>query len=221
VIVIANKGQLDETRKKNDEVIAISASSHGRLYPVASVHPLDGKAAFDELDRLAKLGVKEIKFRPNSQNFDVADPAVAQIISRCGELGLIVLFDSYKSWDPAEMGKFLLLAAQHPNTKIVLAYMGFSEFRETISFAQLSKLGMARNVWFDLSAIAVVYSGSPVVPELTWTIRKVGVDHLLFGSDWPVDDPSDALKAVRSMGFTGAKEQEILHDNVVSLLGLK
>lgn len=221
LIVIASKGQPEQTRANNDKVLAVAAASQGHFYAVPSVHPLDGEAALEELRRLAKLGVREIKLHPNSQNFDVSDPAIVTVVEECGKLNIAILFDSYKPWDPSQPGKFLLLAVQHPQTHIVLAHMFFSQFREALTFAQMSKLGMATNVSFDLSAIAVAYQGSPVVPELVWTIRKIGTDHFLFGSDWPVDNPGDALKAVRSMGFTAQEEQAILHDNAAKLFGLK
>lgn len=221
LIVIAAKGQPEQTRANNDRVIAVVAASQGKFYAVPSVHPLDGEAALEELRRLAKLGIREVKLHPNSQNFDVSDPAVGAVADECGKLGIAILFDSYKPWDPSQPGKFLLLAVQHPQTHIVLAHMFFSQFREALTFAQISRLGMKTNVSFDLSAIVPAYQGSPVVPELVWTIRKIGVDHFLFGSDWPVDNPGDALIAVRSMGFTAQEEQAILHDNAAQLLGLK
>lgn len=221
LIVIARAGQMDRTRAQNDAVIAAAKASGGRFYPVASVHPADGAAAMAELDRMAAAGVKVIKLHPNTQNFDVADPTVAAVVQHCGEKGLIVLFDSYKPWDLSEMGKFLVLAVTHPQAKLILAHMGFSTFREAIMYAQLPKLGMAQNVYFDLSAIAVIYANSPVQPELVWTIRKVGVSHFLFGSDWPVDTPAVAEQAVRDMGFTADEQKMIFHDNAARLIGLR
>ena len=62
----------------------------------------------------------------------------------------------------------------------------------TSAFAMLHKLGRPSSVYFDLSAIALLYADSPVAPELAWTIRKTGVEYFLFGSDWPVDTPAIA-----------------------------
>jgi uncharacterized protein len=221
LIVIARKGEPEKTRTKNDAVMAVAAASGGRFYAVVSVHPADGEAALIELERVAKLGAKEVKLHPNSQNFDVADANVGAVVEKCGALGLAVLFDSYKPWDASEMGKLLLLAVQHPKTKLVLAHMGFTHFREAVSFELVRRLGMAENVWFDLSAIANTYAGSPTQAELVWTIRKVGADRVLFGSDWPVYTPSETLSAVRKLGFTQAEQKQILHDNAAQLLGLK
>ena len=221
LIVIARQGQPEKTRQQNDAVLAAAAVSPNRFYAVVSVHPADKQVALDELDRVAKLGAKEVKLHPTTHNFDVSDPDVGTIVEKCGELNLVVLFDSYKPWDASEMGKFLLLAVQHPKTKIVLAHMGFSHFREAVSFELIRRLGMADNVWFDISAIAPTYAGSPVQPELVWTMRKVGTNHILFGSDWPVYTPDEAVKAVRSLGLTVDEQKQIFHDNAVQLLGLE
>jgi uncharacterized protein len=220
LIVMARRGQLERTRAQNDAVIAAAKESQGRFYPVVSVHPADGDAALGELDRVAALGVKVVKLHPNTQNFDVADPAVATVVQKCGALGLVVLFDSYKPWDPGEMGKLLLLSIQQPKTRFVLAHMGFSGFRDTVSFATVGKLGMGGNVWFDISAIATTYVDSPLEAELVWTLRQVGIEHVLFGSDWPVDTPAVAADAVRRLGLTAAEQQRVLHDNAAGLLGL-
>jgi len=220
LIVMAPRGDLARTRAQNDAVLSAAQSSHGRFYAVVSVHPADGDAALAELERVAGLGAREVKLHPNSQSFDVADPAVGTIMEKCGELGLVVLFDSYKPWDASEMGKFMMLAIQHPKARMVLAHMGYTYFREAVSFYTLRKLGIAGNVWFDISAIAPTYAGSPVQPELVWTIRKVGTDRVLFGSDWPVYTPAEAITAVRSLGFSRSEQQQIFHDNAVELLGL-
>jgi predicted TIM-barrel fold metal-dependent hydrolase len=79
---------------------------------------------------------------------------------------------------------------------------------------------MADNVWFDISAIAPTYAGSPVQPELVWTMRKVGINRIIFGSDWPVYTPAEAISAVRSLGLTEAEQKQVFHDNVVDLLKL-
>jgi uncharacterized protein len=220
LIVMARKGQMDKTRAQNDAVLAAAAAPGNRFYAVVSVHPADGDAALAELERVAKLGAKEVKLHPNTQNFDVADPSVGTVVEKCGELGLVVLFDSYKPWDASEMGKFMMLSMQHKKTKIVLAHMGFTYFREAVSFSIIRKLYSVDNVWFDISAIAPTYADSPVQAELVWTMRKVGMDRILFGSDWPVYTPGEAISAVRHLGLTETEQRQVFHDNAVQLLGL-
>lgn len=221
LIVIASKGQLQKTRAQNDAVIDIAQRVPLRFYPVVSVHPADGEPALQELARVAQRGAKVVKLHPNTQNFDVADPAVAAVVDKCGELGLIVLFDSYKPWDPAEPGKLLLLAIEHPKTRLILAHMFLSSFREAQSFAIVHRLQMGQNVWFDISALAPTYAGSPVAAELVWTLRQFGMDHVLFGSDWPVYTPGESANAVRRLGLTPKEQREVLYENARTLLGLQ
>jgi uncharacterized protein len=84
----------------------------------------------------------------------------------------------------------------------------------------IRRLGMADNVWFDISAIAPTYADSPVQAELVWTMRKVGIDRILFGSDWPVYTPSEAITAVRHLGLTEIEQRKVFHDNAAQLLGV-
>ncbi len=50
-------------------------------------------------------------------------------------------------------------------------------------------------------------------------LRKVGTDRLIFGSDYPLDDPLGAIQAVGQLGFAEPELQAILHDNAAGLLG--
>lgn len=221
LIVIARAGQMDKTRAQNDAVVAAAKADPDHFYPIASVHPQDGADAMIELDRMAAAGVKVIKLHPNTQNFDVSDPAVAAVVQHCAEKNLIVLFDSYKPWDTSEIGKLLLLAVSHPHATLILAHMGLTTFRDAGAFAMLHKIGRPINVFFDLSAIAPFYANSPVAPELVWTIRQIGVERFLFGSDWPVDTPAVTKKAVIDLGFNADEQRLIFHDNAAKLLGLR
>ena len=60
--------------------------------------------------------------------------------------------------------------------------------------------------------------GSPFAEQLTWVLRRVGIDRVVFGSDYPVDDPLTAARAVTELGFTDEEQAAILHDNAAELL---
>jgi len=221
LIVMARKGEPEATRARNDAVIAAARASGGFFYAVASVHPDDGDAALAELARLAGLGVRVIKLHPNTQKFDVADPGVARVVQAAGDLGLVLLFDGFSPWDAEQTGKFLLLAIQHPKARLILAHMGAVRFHEFALFGMVRRFAWyPRNVWCDLSAVAVFYADSPYREQLVWVIRKVGTDRILFGSDWPVDTPARAVAAVRALGLTRAEQAQILYTNAATLLGL-
>lgn len=223
LIVMARKGDLEKTRAQNDEVKALAEKTQGRLFPVGSVHPDDGEGALKELERLKSLGFKLIKLHPNTQKFDVGSPALAAVVEKAGELGLVMIFDAFSPWDANETGKYLLLAVTHPKAKLILAHVGGSRFDEFNMF------GMVRddhfpwwpnNVWVDVSATAHFYAQSPYTEQLRWTLRKIGTDRVVFGSDWPVDAPGHAVADYQALGFTADEQRQIFCTNAKDLLSL-
>ena len=222
VIVMAPKGDLDQTRTLNDRVIELQRTHASRLFAIGSVHPDDGSDALAELERIAVEGVRVLKLHPNTQAFDVAAPEVAAVVSRAGELGLTVLFDAYSPFDANQPGKFAMLAMANPGTRLILAHMGGPKFHEMMIF---NVLGLypeyARNVWFDISATVTMFADGPYAPHLAWVARKLGIDRILFGSDFPyASTPAEALIAIRSLGFDENEERQVLHDNASALLAV-
>jgi hypothetical protein len=64
---------------RNDAVIKLARDSDRFFFPVCSVHPADGRDALEEVDRVAAAGAAWIKLHPNTQDFDVAVCAVAEL----------------------------------------------------------------------------------------------------------------------------------------------
>src|SRR3546814_12769579 len=89
----ALQGELDEIRAGNDSVIVLAAK-YPEVVPIATVHPYDGQAALDELERVAAAGVGVLKIHAHTQRFDVSDPRVETLVRRAGELGLVVVTDN-------------------------------------------------------------------------------------------------------------------------------
>ncbi|MGH9072344.1 MAG: amidohydrolase family protein, partial [Acidimicrobiales bacterium] len=54
--------------------------------------------------------------------------------------------------------------------------------------------------------------------QFVWVLRKVGMDRILFGSDYPLDNPRTALENVLQLGFSDAELRLVLHDNTAALL---
>jgi predicted TIM-barrel fold metal-dependent hydrolase len=49
-------------------------------------------------------------------------------------------------------------------------------------------------------------------------LRKVGVDRILFGSDYPLDDPRKAVESLGKLGFSEGELRAILYENAAALL---
>jgi predicted TIM-barrel fold metal-dependent hydrolase len=218
-LTIARRGELDRTRARNDAVIKLARDSGGFFFPACSVHPADGAAAIEEIDRLAAAGTSWLKLHPNTQDFDVADPAVAAVVRRASEHQLPVLFDGYSPWDSNQPGKFVNLATAMPEARLILAHAHGPGFPQLLFYEILGRYPeWRRNVWIDISVTGLMLAGGPFADQFTWVLRKVGVDRVVFGSDYPVDDPVAAIAAVAELGFDDAEQAAILHDNAAALL---
>jgi uncharacterized protein len=219
VITIARSGELDRTRARNDAILKLAENSGGFFYPVCSVHPADGAAAAEEIDRVAAAGAAWLKLHPTTQEFDVAGPSVATVVRKATECGLPVLFDAYSPWDANQPGKFVNLATEVPGARLILAHAHGPGFPQLLFYDILRRYpGWRRNVWIDISVTGPLLAGGPFAEQFTWVLRKVGTDRVVFGSDYPLDHPQAAARAVADLGFTDDEQAAILHDNAATLL---
>ncbi|HVT68169.1 MAG TPA: amidohydrolase family protein, partial [Trebonia sp.] len=151
-ITIALKGDPERTRARNDAVLRLARDSGGFFHAACSVHPADGTDAEAELSRVAGGGAAWIKLHPNTQRFDVADPAVEAVVRQAAALGLPVLFDAYSPWDASQPAKFADLAAAVPEARLILAHAHGPSFAQLLLYDIHARYpGYRRNVWVDLS----------------------------------------------------------------------
>ena len=218
IITMARKGALEQNKAKNDTIIAISKKDT-RLIPVCSVHPYDSTWSLKEMERVNKEGVKFIKLHPNTQNFDIESPWVYKVARKAGELNMVLLFDGYSPFDSDQFGKFVKLALANPRTKFILAHAGFINFKELNMIRILKKYPFYKhNIWVDLSAVAIELVDSPYREQLLWTLKGVGTNRILFGSDYPIYSPKEAIESIKRLGFNKLELEQIFHTNAQRLL---
>ena len=215
----ALQGQLGEIRAGNDAIIALAAK-HREVVPVVTVHPYDGQAALDELTRVAGQGVKVLKIHPHTQKFDAADPRVLTLVRHAGTLGMIVLMDNANIL-PGDSERLFNLAIQVPKTRFIFAHIGGMNFRfwNMLALARTAQDFFADNVYFDISGTAVLVADSPLEPEFVWTLRNVGIDHVLLGSDYPQLGLDKAVDALERLDLTAEEKAKIRSGNARKLFG--
>lgn len=219
-IVMATSPGIEETRHKNDRLATLVAQEPGLLFAVGTVHPDDGEAALAELERIEGLGFRMLKLHPNAQRLDLTSPAVDAVLAKAAALHLPVLLDYSGAFGAADIGPYVMLAAKHPDAKLILAHMGGTRFHDALLLAALRQYAWYRNnIWVDLSATAHLYARSPYREQLVWVIRQIGVDRVLFGSDFPfATTTAEARGDVEALGLTADEERRIFYDNAAELL---
>lgn len=215
----ARQGELAKIRAGNDRVIAL-AKAHVDVLAIATVHPYDGDAAMDELARVAAAGVKVLKIHAHTQGFDVADPRVEALARRAGELGITVLMDNANIL-PGDSEKLFNLVVRVPKTTFILAHIGGLNFRfwNILALARTADGFGFENLYFDISATVLVVADSPVEEEFLWTLRNVGLDHVLLGSDYPQIGLGVTAKALDRLDLSDEEKAKIRSGNAMRLFG--
>ena len=101
--------------------------------------------------------------------------------------------------------------------------MGGLNFRfwNILALARTAQNFFADNIYFDMSATTVIAAGSPIQDEFVWTMRNVGIGHLLLGSDFQQLSLPHTLAAFDRLGLTDEEKAKIRYDNARRLFGLK
>jgi uncharacterized protein len=216
----AAAGDLARTRSSNDALIAL-AKRHPRMIPIGTVHPYDGDAAIAELRRIAAAGVRVLKIHPHTQRFDAADARVLSLVQEAGTLGVTVLMDN-ASIVPGDCEKLFNLALAAPKTTFIFAHLGGFNFRfwNILKAARTADGLFADNIYFDVSAMAAILADSPIENEFVWTIRNVGIDRVLLGSDFPQYSLAANLAALDRLGLSADEVAKIRWKNARRLFRL-
>ena len=213
----ALQGDLQRIRAQNDASIAL-AKKYPKMLPIATLHPYDGQAALGELKRVAGLGVTVLKLHPHTQKFEVNDPRVLALVQQAGALDVTVLMDN-ASIVAGDCEHLFNLAVKVPRTTFVFAHMGGLNFRfwNILSLARTAQGFAMDNVYFDISGIVVLAADSPIEAEFVWTVRNVGLDRVLLGSDYPQLSLTQTLEALDKLDLNEDEKAKIRYLNARKL----
>lgn len=214
----APAGKIADIRSGNDRLLALAAK-HPEIVPIATVHPYDGQAAIDELARVAGRGIRVLKIHPHTQKFAIADPRVLALVTKAGELGVTVLFDN-AGIVPGDCEDLFNLAAMAPKTRFIFAHMGAANFRfwNILPLARTADGFALGNVNFDISGTVWLMADSPLEAEFVWTLRNVGIEHVMLGSDYPQMSLARMAEALEKLDLTAEEKAAIRNGNAQRLL---
>ena len=173
----------------------------GRAVGFGSVDPWSRKAGDDFEYALTTLGLRGLKLSPTYQAIDPRSPQMWPLYEIANEHGVPVMLHcggAYKGsleWaDPILVDK---VALAFPNLKIIIAHFGQPYMEQTAILMRKNE-----NVYADLSARYhrpwQLYNGVMIANEYKVT------DRLLFGSDFPVLSPLEAIAKFRGINDWGA-----------------
>jgi predicted TIM-barrel fold metal-dependent hydrolase len=163
-----------------------------------------------------------LKIHPHTQHFNIPDPRVLALVSKAGELGISVLMDN-AGIVPGDCQDLFNLAACAPKTRFIFAHMGGAEVRfwNILVLARTADGFALDNVNFDISGTVMLAADSPIEGEFVWTLRNVGIEHVMLGSDYPQIGLSRMVEALEKLDLTAEEKAAIRSGNAMRILGAK
>lgn len=182
-----------------------------RIVPFAAIHP-EMENLPDAVDDMVAQGFKGVKIHPDMQKFAVDDPRVRPMMEAvAGKLPLLIHCGDYR-YDYDGPQRILNLREQVPNLEMICAHFG--GWGEWDRAAKL--LPGHDGLIVDTSSSLYRWSAE----EATKMIRAIGVENVLYGTDYPMWDPKEEMQRFMQLDLTDAEREDILWNNAVRILKL-
>ena len=165
-----------------------------------------------EMDDIQARGLRGIKLHPDFQQFFIDDPRMLPVYEEAHRRGLPVLFHTGDSrTDYSSPYRLMRVIEKIPEFTCIAAHLGgYSEWKE--ARRELS----GTNVYIDTSSSLFKVSRE----EAEGNIAHFGVDHTMFGTDFPMWQPKEELERFFALGYSQEENQAMLYDNFARLFRL-
>ena len=211
----------------NDVSLAVGSTS---LTYFAAIHA-DTPDWYEELGRVKSLGFKGVKIHPVYQDVAIDDPRFLRILSRCAELGLIVImhagadigFPGVEKCSPVMLRRAIRQVG--PVTLIAAHMGGWRNWQEVPEY--LLDTPVYLDTSFSLGSISPI--DDHYAPEelsllaedrFLGLVRLFGSQRVLFGTDSPWDDMAQCVQRIESLPLTASEKAAIFSGNARRLLGI-
>ncbi|MGD8259154.1 MAG: TatD family hydrolase [Desulfobacterales bacterium] len=210
-----------ETLKRhNDYIMGVVAKHPHRLIGLGCLNPANSDALV-EAERCIEgglAGIGELAFYQSGIDESVLNQ-LTSIMQLCQNRQLPVLIHTnepighhYPGKTPLSLAQIYRLIKEFPKNKIVLAHWGGGVF--FYSLLKKEVRAYLKNVYVDTAASPYLYD--PLIYELA--IKLIGVDKILFGSDYPLLPPSRYFDELQETGLTPSQVDHICGENARLLL---
>ena len=209
-------------KEQNDYIIESVAKYPDRLIGFCCLDPFIMDAA-GEVERCVEAGLQgvgELFFHKHGIDNE-AVRALTPIMEICLEKDLPILIHTnepighrYPGKTPITLYQIYNMVRQFPKNKIILAHMGGGVFFFNLLKKEVKE--SLKNVYFDTAVSTLLYE-SRMLPI---AIDIIGADKIIFGSDFPIEDPGNYFEAFRKAGITREAMEKICGMNIKRMLNL-
>ena len=193
-----------------NDFIAGECARHPELTGFGTLHP-DMERPLEEIVRLQELGLKGVKFHPDTQKFNMDDDKLFPIYDALSQSGLPVLMHCgdyrYTCSHPQRLARVL---DNFPRLTVVAAHFGgWSLWDLALEYLK------DKNCFVDCSS-SIMFLGKVRSREL---IKAYGAERVLYGTDFPMWDEKEEIGRVESLGLSMEELELIFSGNAKRVLG--
>lgn len=208
-------------QRRNTWTCSLS-DEHEEFVAYPSVDPIMGSdEAVAEVERCSReLGAGGIKLHPAEGHYFPYDERMRPVYAKAQELGLPIishggLFMMSPDVAYTQPSNFEPVLKDFPDLTLVIAHLGHGFWEESIEIARKYP-----NAYFDTSAVISGMVHIEVLSDeaLVELIRDLGVDRVMFGSDYPWFSPATSLKHLLRLSLIPAEKEKILGGNAQRVL---
>lgn len=210
--VISNSATSPKQVHNINTFLAEAAREHPGYIGFGSLYP--GMEGYEEeLDRMQELGLRGLKIHPDFQKVPIDASCGIDMYRSIAKRGLPVLFhmgdDRYDYSSPKRLTNLL---RKVPDLKVIAAHFGgWTIWERSFHHPQ------PENVLYDTSSTIPLVSR-----ELVYRMfDRFGPERFLFGSDFPMWKPKDAVEQLLSFDLGEDVMEKILYGNFCKLLDIE
>lgn len=179
----------------------------GTAFPGSDFH-----AIRQDVQQVLNLGLSGIKLHPDFQRIEADDEGVYELCRVLdGRLPILIHAGDHRTVNSTPQ-KIARLAKAFPHQTIIAAHFGGWSVWPHV----LGHLADLPNVLVDSSSSLMLLSRS----EAIRLIGGFGADRVLFGTDYPAEDPFEELNRFMMLPLSEGERQAILYRNAFRLFGL-
>ncbi len=194
----------------NNFIASVAQQYPDRFIGFATMHP-DFENIGAEIDRAVSLGLKGIKIHPDFQQFYVDSKNACRIYEAAeGRLPILIHMGDFR-YQYSKPARIASVLDRFPKLDVVGAHFGgWSEWDSAAQELQ------GKRMYVDTSSS--LYAMPP--RRARELIDLFGVDHVLFGTDYPMWDPGEELERIDKIGLKADELEKIMYLNAKRLLKL-
>lgn len=207
-----------QVEKVNTNIAALADYSRSRGFKTvgfAGMHQ-DYPDFESEINRAVSLGLAGVKIHPDIQEVDINSPTLFPLYEILEERDLplyLHMGDDRPQYRFSEAIKLISVMKSFPKLRVVAAHLGGYKAWDDA----LSLLAGRDGIMYDTSS--ALWAMPPETAAKI--IGKLGVENVMFGTDYPVVDTKSELERFMALNLTDAECEKILWDNAINFLKIK